>query len=168
LKNGEYPIFILLIYKRKITKVSLNITTYLHAWDSKNYIVRKADDEAEKKNTLIAFYRNRVAAYETECIVREYKISIDAAKEALTGSYSRHSFFDFLNKEWGRISANFAPTSIKRYLSHMNILKEFRADPTFEEIDSSFLRAFESDLINIRKNNKYGFKNAPLDESYIQ
>ena len=63
LKNGEYPIFILLIYKRKITKVSLNITTYLHAWDCKNCIVRKADEEVEKKNTLIAFYRNRVAAY---------------------------------------------------------------------------------------------------------
>ena len=154
LKNGEYPIFILLIYKRKITKVSLNITTHLHTWDSKNCIVRKADDEAEKKNTLIAFYRNRVAAYETECIVRGYKISIEAAKEALTGSYSRHSFIDFLNKEWDSISANLAPTSIKRYLSHMNVLKEFRADPTFEEIDCSFLRAFESYLINIRKNNK--------------
>lgn len=154
LANSEHSICLLLIYLRKNKRVSLNISTRLKDWDEKNERVKKADPENDKKNKLIAVYKNRISEYETNCIIKNRPFILEEAVSSITGNLNEESFYDYLKKEWPNYKASLKPNTFRKYESHLNIIREYKKKLLFSEIDAAFLRSYETYLSTKRHNGK--------------
>lgn len=154
LKNGESPVCLLLIYLRKNRRVSLNISAKPQNWDEQNQIVRKGDPAYERKNKLITIYKNRISSYETECIIKNKPFILENAVNHLVADHNEQSFYSYVTKEWQNFQASLKPQTVKKYRSHLNVLKTFRPNLSFYEIDIAFLRAYETYLATTRSNGK--------------
>ena len=145
LTTGEYPLCLLLIYCRKNRRLSLNISTSLKNWNGNRQIIKAGDPDHERKNKLITIYKNRVAEYETECIIKNKPVILDEAIRLLNGksSYNKQSFYAYVDKEWSHYEATLKPNTLKKYRSHLNILKSYRKSLNFKDIDNDFLKGYE-------------------------
>lgn len=145
LTTGEYPLCVLLIYCRKNRRLSLNISTSLKNWNGNQQIIKAGDPDHERKNKLITIYKNRVAEYETECIIKNKPVILDEAIRLLNGKsyYNKQSFYAYVDKEWKHYEATLKPNTLKKYRSHLNILKSYRKSLNFQEIDNDFLKGYE-------------------------
>lgn len=158
LKNGEYSICLLLIFARYNRRLSLNISTKMQNWDARAQIVKKGDPDNERKNKLLIVYKNRISAYETDCIVRGRVINLeDAMNKALNPGLDikeDQSFFAYLKKRWPHYEATLKHNTVRKYRSHLNILKSFRRSLNFSEIDIDFVKCYETFLIAKKGNSK--------------
>lgn len=154
LTNGESPVCLLLIYLRKNRRVSLNISTKPQNWDERNQVVKKGDPAYERKNKLITIYKNRISSYETDCIIKNKPFILEKAVNCLAGNHDEQSFFNYVAKEWHNFESSLKPQTINKYRSHLNVLKTFRSNLSFSEIDIAFLRSYETYLATIRGNGK--------------
>lgn len=155
LRTGEYPLCLLLIYCRRNRRISLNISIKKQHWDERSQIVKKGDPESDRKNKLLTIYKNRIAGYETECIIKNKPIILDDAIRLLNGSpVDEHSFYDYIKKEWPNFEASLKSNTLKKYKSQLKVLKSFKKKLYFSDIDSAFLRSYETYLTNVRHNCK--------------
>ena len=156
LSSGEYPLCLLLIYCRKNRRLSLNISTNVKNWNETRQLVKAGDPDCERKNKLITIYKNRIAEYETECIIRNKPVILDEAIRLINGrsTYDEQSFYAFIKKEWNHYEIALKPNTLKKYRSHLQVLQSFRKNLKFQDINKDFLKEYETYLHTTRNNSK--------------
>lgn len=138
LRNGDYPLYLVLIHARTNKKRSLNIALNSKNWNEDKQVVKKGDTDCSRKNKLLTIYKNRIINYETECIIKKHNINLDDAIKALTGEQdSSKSFYGYIKQEWKNLSTTLKPSTLKRYKSHIAVLKRFKRTLYFSDIDLS-------------------------------
>jgi len=152
--SGEHPIYLRINQKKKVSDITLNIFATEKCWndeklrvskrDPNHYIINKKLSRAEAKAVRILDKYDREERY----------LSIDEFKRNFKdGHFGSKSFFDYAQKVIDEKEGKLEPGTMKGMKDQVNKLKTFQDDIQINEIDLSFINAYEKFLRTVRNNN---------------
>lgn len=154
-KDLTRGVYLKFISNRKTYLISLGVFTTTDHWDPTRCRLKSSAYKYLDNNEVIEVHENRARQ-----IIRDYRINGKSLsfqqfkRHVLDSYYNSQSFYDYCDKQTKIKAPGLAPGTVNNYKFQMNKLREFRADATFDEIDSTFIREYENHLITSKKNNK--------------
>jgi len=143
-KSGLAPLALQAFINGKRLVLSLNLYIPLDAWDNTSRKITSKDlqdhqyliDKAKAKaNDIIIEHR-----------LRDVFLSVESFKEKFTSSGNKNSFTEFYSQELEKRYARqiIKHSSYKNCKITLNKLTDFKADVTFNEINSEFIEKFDA------------------------
>lgn len=152
--NGNVPINFFIILNGVLIKIPTGKEINPKHFDSKKYKVVKCPLATE----LNRYFSNRVEAFNKWMMKQEMlnkNVNRESVKDYFNGSADK-TFYEFWEEQievWKNVKA---PSTIMYYSSVLKILKEYRANLNFSDIDIQFVEKFDKFLTNTKKNSENG------------
>ena len=151
-QEGLYPLAIRITKNRKSSYIYIGHYVDKEDWDEKNKEVRKSCPNANQLNMLLLSKLAEVNKKLIELQLDQTDISANQVKKQLVSNHSSTSFYDVAKAYLHELETNKKLTRLSSDKVRVNHLINFAASKqiTFQEIDESFLKRFQSYLRNDR------------------
>ena len=152
-KDGTQSICLRLTINRQTKRIPLGIHVTEINWNETKARIKRADSFHYQNNLLLEMYETKARKIIFDFKIKDIPITFNNFKEKLfNSSYGNNSFFEFADAELSRSKNKLSKAAYTGYKSNFKMLREFKQDLNFNEIDISFIRSFENHLIS--KGNK--------------
>ncbi len=153
--SGECSVFLRINQGNKVNEVSLNISTKENCWNDSRRRITAKDPQHTNKNKLLFHFENKAASIILDHTVKNKNLSVPEFIRLFKDlNYGNESFFAYAEKVIEEKRGISQPDSIKVMNDQVNKLKAFRSEILINEVDLTFILAYEKFLIVTRKNNE--------------
>ena len=168
-KDGKRPIHLLIYNGQKQFRFSTKLFIEEKYWDGENskvLISRNSNDDVRFVHERIL---QKVGDFKTE--IRKYELANEPITEdVIKGHFSgtkNETFYDYYERIVNVRKPTLAKDTIRVYGTTLMILKKYKSNLTFSEVDNDFVREFDNYLRVTRKNKDGGVTNKHKNIRYV-
>ena len=153
-KQGEAPLYIRIIKNRKAKYISLGIKILPKDWNEKQFKVKKSHPNSQRMNNFIAHKIAEAEGIALEMETNSKYVSLKSIKETLMGT-NPQSFIAYFKEYVEALEKNGKFSFYKKVKAVHSKLSIYigEKDLTFNELNYTFLKRYESYLAEKLKNS---------------
>lgn len=167
-RNGKYPIYFYISFQGTETKIPSKLDIEKQFWNKEKGRAKSNFELATQINTFLEVKINLVQAYFIKTKIMEQDVNDQKIKLLMKEALNEHSlnqkngdanFYQFYEEQivlWEGVKKESTLTLYKETLS---VLKQFRPQVTFKDINLQFVESLNHYLLNTRKNTFGGAEN---------
>jgi len=153
-KDGSKTVNLRITINRKVAYFSLKIKVAQNCWNEKNATVLKRDHQFFQKNNLIRKYKVKAESIVYDYTLQGKSLSVSEFKQQFyNNTYGTNSFYEFIESDIKKSAKTLAKETLKGYKSQLNKLKSFKSELNFTDVDFSFIRSYEVEMLQINNRN---------------
>jgi site-specific recombinase XerD len=143
-KNGKAPAYLQLHFKRKKVTVPAGVNVRPDEWDANKRLVKKKHPDADDLNMILKQSVSRANQILIKYRLMEKSLTPDQFKDEYRNPSSYIDFYFWMENEIReRKNADISANTAKDHMTTLNqVLKKFKPELTFSEIDSDFVERF--------------------------
>ena len=151
-ETGEKYIYLQLAFEAVKKRISTKISVHPDNWDGRKNIVLESDPDFRRKNKYLNKEIQRAASIIDKYYFDDKYLSADEFLRLFRmKGYSDGDFAEFVREQVGR--KNLSDQSKHTYLTQITKLERFKKKIRFSDITHSFIRDYETFMVNKLKNN---------------
>lgn len=153
-KSGDHPIYLRLNQGKKVTDITLHVSTRPECWNDDKLRITSKDPEYIAKNKKLSRAHAKAVGIIDEYERKKRYLSIEEFKRNFNDDqFGSQCFFTFAEKYIQGHSYNITAGTLKVLNDQVRKIKSFKPEVSLAEIDLAFIQRYEKYLRTVRKNN---------------
>lgn len=146
-KDGKYWIYFYANVNGKVCWYSTNKAVKEKDWNKKEQEARASAPKWNDINSHLKIFSTKFEGYIQQCNINNEVARIDKLDTLLRSTtYITNSYYDFVKQYIKDFKHKYAPGTVKGFNSHINKMKEFKAELDINSIDIPLWKAYEAHL----------------------
>lgn len=151
--EGKMPIYLRVRISNQYVVLSLNIFVKPEFFDPQKQIVKKGVDNYDQLNMILTRAKSRANEIFIKYELSETKLTKELFKAEFLNESKGNDFYVFATEQLRLRKKHLAHGTWRHDSSFINILREFKPNLTFNDIDVRFITSFQIFLSVVHKNS---------------
>ena len=150
-KNGKCPINLMVTFGGKQLKLPTKLETEERYWDKTLLQIKKGEQDYGLKNAKLIRLKDKLQTHIYKLELSEQSVNVESIKDFLGTSDNKNSFYTYFEKQIQLWKTKKTESTLVGYRHTLNVLRKFKAEVKFAEINLHFIKVFEQYLREVRK-----------------
>ncbi|MDF2437771.1 MAG: hypothetical protein K0Q95_2147 [Bacteroidota bacterium] len=150
-KNGKCPINLMVTFGGKQLKLPTQLEAEEKFWDKNLLQIKKGEQDYGLKNAKLMRLKNKLQTHIYKLELSEQIVNGEAIKNFLGTSENKNSFYTYFEKQIQLWKSKKKESTLIGYSHTLSVLRKFKAEVKFIDINLLFVKEFEQYLRDVRK-----------------